>query len=57
MGQGFANYWLLNNYSRINLELTKLDQSLIINEGNNLFIFLFYSLCLNSNFRVGLIKF
>jgi hypothetical protein len=37
MGQGFANYWLLNNYSRINLELTKLDQSLIINEGNNLF--------------------
>jgi hypothetical protein len=37
MGQGFTNYWLLNNYSKINLELTMLDQSLIIYEGNNLF--------------------
>jgi hypothetical protein len=57
MGQGFANYWLLNNYSRINLELTKLAQSLKLMKEIIYFIFLFYSLCLNSNFRVGLIKF
>ncbi len=37
MGQGFTNYWLLNNYSRINIELTKRDQTLIIKEGNHLF--------------------
>jgi hypothetical protein len=37
MGQGLTNYWLLNNYSRINIELTKRDQTLIIKEGNHLF--------------------